>query len=311
MVEKSKTTLVSICCVTYNHENFIKDCIEGFIKQKTDFDYEILIHDDASTDYTTGIVREYEKKYPKLIKVIYQTENQFLKQNVLFNILFPMAKGKYIALCEGDDYWTDPYKLQKQVDIIENNELCNYVFTNHSILDVSGNISESNFKLNKIFNLHYLLEKQIIPPTLTLMFEKKAIINNKQWKELMTKTFNGDWVLLFMLAQDSKMSLLNDNTAVYRRGIGIISKTNMISQLKNGLKTSKALDKYTHYKYHYYFKRRYINYGKLATEYSGNKKYLNAIYFLLKRVCNSLINKEKYFFKNNLKTIKSIIIKLR
>ena len=85
--------------------------------QKTDFPFEILIHDDASTDGTADIIREYEAKYPDIIKPIYQTENQYSKGIKVSQVYqFPRAKGKYIALCEGDDYWTDPYKLQKQVD---------------------------------------------------------------------------------------------------------------------------------------------------------------------------------------------------
>ena len=117
----SKSVLVSICCTTYNHENYISQCLDGFLSQKTNFKFEILVHDDASTDRTPDIVREYEKSHPKLFRNIYQKENQFLIQNTLTNILYPMAKGKYIALCEGDDYWTDPYKLQKQVDFLEKN----------------------------------------------------------------------------------------------------------------------------------------------------------------------------------------------
>lgn len=115
--------LVSIVCITYNHEPFISQCIEGFLMQKTNFKFEILINDDASTDKTQDIIKEYESKYPDIIKPIYQTENQYSKGvHPWFDILFPIAKGKYIALCDGDDYWTDPLKLQKQVDFLESND---------------------------------------------------------------------------------------------------------------------------------------------------------------------------------------------
>lgn len=120
--------LVSICCLAYNHENYIRQCLEGFLMQKTNFEFEILIHDDASLDHTTNIIREYEQKYPEIIKPIYQTENQYSNGvGVSVNFQFPRAKGKYIAMCEGDDYWTDPLKLQKQVDFLEANE--EYVLT--------------------------------------------------------------------------------------------------------------------------------------------------------------------------------------
>jgi len=106
--------------MTYNHAKYIRDALEGFIIQKTDFPIEVLIHDDASTDGTTEIVREYEEKYPEIIKPLYEKENQWskgIRGSTIFN--FPRARGQYIALCEGDDYWTDPRKLQKQVDYLE------------------------------------------------------------------------------------------------------------------------------------------------------------------------------------------------
>ena len=113
--------LVSISCITYNHAPYIRQCLEGFITQKTNFAYEVLIHDDASTDGTSEIIQEYENKYPDIIKPIYESENQYHKGvpigSEVWNV--PRAQGKYIALCEGDDYWTDPNKLQKQVDYME------------------------------------------------------------------------------------------------------------------------------------------------------------------------------------------------
>ena len=112
---------VSIICNTYNHEKYIRDTIEGFLMQKTNFSYEILIHDDASTDRTPEIIREYEMKYPEIIKPIYQTENKYSKGiNIMDLYQRPRVSGRYIALCEGDDYWIDKNKLQKQFDALEN-----------------------------------------------------------------------------------------------------------------------------------------------------------------------------------------------
>lgn len=118
-------TMVSINCIAYNQERYISDAIEGFLRQQTDFGYEILIHDDASTDRTAGIIEDYTRRYPDLIKPLYQTENQYskgIKVGTAFNL--PRAKGKYVAFCEGDDYWTDPEKLQKQVDYMESHPEC-------------------------------------------------------------------------------------------------------------------------------------------------------------------------------------------
>lgn len=122
--------LVSICCITYNHEVFIRDAIEGFLIQNTSFPFEIIIHDDASTDNTANIIEEYANKYPDLFVTILQSENQWSKGggSIYARFVYPRARGKYIALCEGDDYWTDPLKLQKQVEFLEENTDCSLCF---------------------------------------------------------------------------------------------------------------------------------------------------------------------------------------
>lgn len=114
---KSKIA-VSVICNAYNHEPYIAQCLDGFVMQKTSFDFEVLVHDDASTDKTADIIRVYEEKYPHIIKPIYQTENQYSKGGIS-RFQYPRVQGKYIAICEGDDYWTDPQKLQKQFDAME------------------------------------------------------------------------------------------------------------------------------------------------------------------------------------------------
>ena len=115
------TPLVSICCITYNHARFIRKCLDGFLMQETSFPIEILIHDDASTDGTDDIIRDYTARFPDLFFPLYEEENQYSKPNHkqidLYN--FERARGKYIAYCEGDDFWTNPYKLQKQIDFLE------------------------------------------------------------------------------------------------------------------------------------------------------------------------------------------------
>lgn len=128
--------LVSICCLTYNHRPYIKNCLDGFLFQKCNFKFEVLIHDDASTDGTSDIIREFQDKHPDIIKPIIQTENQYSKGvavNSVYN--FSRAQGKYIALCEGDDYWTDPFKLQKQFDILETNNHLSLCVGNFTILE--------------------------------------------------------------------------------------------------------------------------------------------------------------------------------
>jgi glycosyltransferase involved in cell wall biosynthesis len=122
-MEREKDMLmVSIRCATYNHVNYIRDCLSGFVKQRTNFRFEVIVHDDASTDGTTDIIREFVQLYPDIIKPMYETTNQY-STNVrdMNERINQRLVGKYIAICEGDDYWQDPLKLQKQVDALEEN----------------------------------------------------------------------------------------------------------------------------------------------------------------------------------------------
>ena len=112
--------LVSIQCLVYNHEPFLRQCLDGFVMQQTTFPFEAIVHDDASTDGSAAIIREYAEKYPDIIKPVYETENQWGKGTIKKNMDAVMSpKSKYIAICEGDDYWTDPHKLQLQVSFLE------------------------------------------------------------------------------------------------------------------------------------------------------------------------------------------------
>ena len=117
--KSNQKPMVSVISITYNHEPYIRDCLEGFLMQKTNFPAEIIIHDDASTDHTADIIREYYEKRPDLFHVIIERENCYSIHKPIMMPLYKQAQGKYIALCEGDDYWTDPLKLQKQFDFLE------------------------------------------------------------------------------------------------------------------------------------------------------------------------------------------------
>lgn len=180
--------LVSIGCITYNHEKYIGEAIESFLNQKVNFKYEILIHDDASTDNTANIIRGYEEKYPDIIKPIYQAENQYSKGSYPSMINLERAKGKYIALCEGDDYWTDCNKLQKQIDYMEQHKDCTLCFHNAKVINTDGVVINSRF-LPRLdlrepyfynFNREYTTEEVILLdfiPTASLLFPKEAIDN--------------------------------------------------------------------------------------------------------------------------------------
>ena len=137
---------VSIICTAYNHEKFLRKCLEGFVMQKTNFKFEAIIHDDASTDGTKAIIQEFESKYPDIIVPIYQKENQHSKKvRIMDDIMIPKARGKYIALCEGDDYWCNENKLQLQYDFMESHPEFSACFTNTIFHDLRGIQKDRNY----------------------------------------------------------------------------------------------------------------------------------------------------------------------
>lgn len=254
--------LVSICCLTYNHEKYIDQCLAGFVLQKTTFSIEILIHEDASTDNTASIIKEYEAKYPLLFRCVYQTVNQFAIQNTLVNILFPMAKGKYIALCEGDDYWTDPYKLQKQVNALEESE--DYFFCFSSVVMLNNNVKnivrpDSPKFLYSIED--FILNQQILGVA-TYVF--RNIMDKSLWNN---KLICGDKFFTFYFASIGKAIYIDTPTAVYRdHGGGVHSKLSDSEKVNTVIHDFKIIDKELKYKYHLVFKQSL----KLSVKYIYN-----------------------------------------
>ncbi len=227
-----KSPLVSICTLTYNHENFIEETLKSFFIQNTSFPFEILIHDDASKDKTKKIIKKYEKLYPSIIKPIYQTVNQKSKykrgMNPRFN--FPRAKGKYIAICDGDDYWTDPYKLQKQVDFLENNKDFVLCGTQFSILNPMNILKKQKTAFAKGSRITLKMIVLVNPfGTLTVCFKREAL--STKFFENINKYSIGDWPLYFYLLHQGDGYILYDRTAVYREHEGgIFSSQSAINQ---------------------------------------------------------------------------------
>jgi glycosyltransferase involved in cell wall biosynthesis len=246
-------TFVSICCQTYNHEQFIAQCLDGFVMQKTNFDFEILIHEDASTDNTASIIKEYESKYPQLFKCTYQTENQFLKQNTLTDILFPMAKGKYIALCEGDDYWIDPLKLQTQVDFLETHP--DYSSCYHDVYraykknnyDISNKEIYNNTQIKELYIEDLLLNKYSLIHTSSILFRAK-LLPVPDWFQ---KISSGDIALFCLFANNGPIKRIAGAMSVYREHDGGITKTTAHNKdlAKNRIEFLTILDKHFNFKY--------------------------------------------------------------
>lgn len=222
-----KQPLVSILCATFNQEKYIAQTIEGFLMQKVDFPIEIIIHDDASTDGTADIIRKYEAEHPDKIKGIYQTENQYSKKVPIWDsFIYPKATGKYFAECEGDDYWTDPNKLQRQIDFLEKHP--DYIFSHTAFQFYNQQTSQfledsskkRNIELQKSnsgnLGLYILDSNQYRIQTVTTVYRSEL------WS-LITDSFAmsryflmGDTQLFFFASQFGKIHYDPTVTSVYR-----------------------------------------------------------------------------------------------
>lgn len=208
---------VSITCLTYNHEKYISKTLDSFLAQKTDFEFEVLIHDDASTDRTSTIIQKYQKMYPNIIKPIIQTTNQYSLGNPVSLFNYERAQGKYIAICEGDDYWIDDNKLQKQFNIMEANPTLSGTF------HAAYRINETN--KNKFLKISPFMNEKILSTKDLLNIEGKFFATNSiflKTKDLLPlpQFYNvapiGDFPLLLHLSLKGNILYTNELMSVYR-----------------------------------------------------------------------------------------------
>lgn len=231
--------LVSISCITYNHVEYIRQCLDSFLMQKCDFKFEILVHDDASTDGTSEIIREYQEKYPDIIKAIIQTENQYSKGVRVTSVYnFSRAKGKYIAMCEGDDYWIDSLKLQKQVDFLEKNQDYFACFHHRKVLNERGLLVDRKIKRKDFIEDTTLVNGEIIQTSipifsLLLRNDLNDYININSGSIL-----GGDVLLRSFIATKGKVRYLHFYGGVYRRhNGGVFSSLNRLDGLEKSIET--------------------------------------------------------------------------
>jgi len=216
--------MVSVVCDVYNHEPYLRNCLEGFVMQDTNFPFEVLINDDASTDKSAEIIKEYVLKYPLLFKPIYQKENQYSKGvGIWCEIQFPRAKGKFIALCEGDDYWTDPLKLQKQIDILEADESLMACCTNSSVVDEQGNVLEKRWakpivpnSIEGKYTLRDFFNQGHTYPTASIVFRRSHFDEICEKFQKTQNPYLGDWTLWIAILCYGDMYYLDDVTCAYR-----------------------------------------------------------------------------------------------
>lgn len=210
--------LVVIRCITYNHKNYIKDALEGFVNQKTSFPYVAIIHDDTSTDGTDKLIQEYAEKYPKIIMPIYEIENQYSKHDgslgKIVNEASKVTGATYIALCEGDDYWIDENKLQKQVDFLEAHP--DYSMCFHRIKPIGSGLRESDNIFDRVETKEYfpkdLLTKWIVQ-TASLVIRREVYEKKPNHPDFCI----GDNVLLATCISNGRIYGFEDLMGVYRR----------------------------------------------------------------------------------------------
>lgn len=260
---ENEEVLVSVFCLAYNHEKFIRETMEGFLMQRTDFGFEVLIHEDASTDGTADILRYYESMYPDKIRVVYEDINRY-KTGVdyFYDILLPLSKGKYIACCEGDDAWIDEDKLQLQVDYMEAHPDCTlighkaylqYPYTWDKVRDHRA----MGYRYEGVVPYEDIFQKWEIP-TSSFLFRKSTYV---KMPKFFMEAPTGDEPLEFYLAGEGYIYFLNRVMSVYNK---MASDSWTVKFLESGfdrmahyyggyIKLFKDIDAYTGYKRHEFF----------------------------------------------------------
>ncbi|RBI66240.1 glycosyl transferase [Vreelandella sulfidaeris] len=252
---------VSICCAAYNHQAYIGDALTGFLSQQCDFPFEILIHDDASTDETADIIRQYHARYPNIIKPIYQVENQYSKGNKPSRLNHQRAKGEYLAICEGDDYWIDPNKLSQQFQALEKNQDIDLCFHSAYLLDMTNGEKQAIGKYREgdgVVPIESIIQKKCGQlPTASTFVRREVMSEIRKFREARPYLTVGDIYLHFFGAKRGGAFYIDKPMSVYRAFVpGSWTQTNL-TDYKKRLKNISArvssyneLDKLTEYKYH-------------------------------------------------------------
>ena len=242
--------LVSICVQTYQHVDFISECLDSILKQQTDFPFEIILGEDESTDGTGLICEGYANKFSDKIRFFsHKRKNNILikgKPSGRFNMMYNLysSNGKYIALCEGDDYWTDPLKLQKQVDFLESHS--SYSGSFHDTLTINQSEEKPIFKPwrvydKNIFNLEDTISNVALFHTSSFVF-RKSFLEIPEW---FTKVQSADMALFSIISNKGPLYRIDESMSVYRKNEGGITNTiTLKSYHSNRIKLFKYLKSY-------------------------------------------------------------------
>lgn len=257
---------VSIKCITFNHEPFIEKALKGFLSQVTDFPFEIIVHDDASTDNTAKIIKRYQEMYPRLIKAIYQKENQYSQGNKPGHMIAEMCQGKYVAMCEGDDYWTDPHKLQKQVGFLDANP--DFVISCHNAVcvddmgkEISGTKLPSTMKRD--FSKRDLIQANSLLLTMSWMYRNIKIERPRESRMVL----NGDNFFISLIGHYGKGKYHDDiaPSVYHMHSGGVWSSLSTHEKLLSKINTW------------YWLHRYYLRIGQLDHAEAFWKKYLDCV----------------------------------
>jgi glycosyltransferase involved in cell wall biosynthesis len=230
-IREEQPLMVTIWCITYNHEPYIRQCLKGFIMQETNFRFEAIVHDDASTDGTAAIIREYAKKYPNIIKPILETENQYSKHDgTIRRMLNKHTHGKYVAMCEGDDYWTDPLKLQKQVDFLESHPDYSMCYSDIICYNQKQNkFHDWTLSKSDIITTEDLIRYNRVH-TLTTLIRNSLLIEYSRFANRLPPFPLGDYPMWLWMSLKNPIYHFKEKTGVYR----VLEKS--ASHLDNPLK---------------------------------------------------------------------------
>lgn len=271
--------VLSINCITYNHENYIVDAIESFLMQETDFKYEILIHDDASTDKTAKIIREYELRYPDIIKPVYQSENQYSKGKNINLLNQQRAQGKYIATCEGDDFWTDFRKLQQQVEILEADN--NLAATFHKVEEITPDKKKKGTYIevpyssdNNIYDVQDIIRFDGKKIHFSSLVYRRELLMIDNIPDFFYNSPVGDLPMMLILSTRGRFLYIDKVMSNARRGVPNSASQRLFKEKENFIFTNEKImeiynqfNKYTDYVYSNWIEevleyREYLNLDK-------------------------------------------------
>jgi glycosyltransferase involved in cell wall biosynthesis len=257
---------VSVIMITYGHEKFIEEAINGVLMQDSNFSIELIIANDCSPDKTDQIIQSILKKHPKADRINYLNRDKNIGSMNNFISALKEAKSKYIALCEGDDYWTDPFKLQNQIQFLESNKDYSMTCHNAKIIYQNSNKKPINYSLNnfsKDINIHTILEKWEIP-TASMVFRREYVISLPDWY---SEIYSGDFSLALILNYYGKIRFFNNIMSVYRvdyfgSSASAIYRNKGFFVLNQHIKLLCHFNKYSKFKYSNIINKRIISIKK-------------------------------------------------